>query len=366
MRRFLLLLSLSGVIVALCVAIAAGQGIDDQRREVERLEAQLAALDAEAGAAAAAHNNALVRLDGLRQRIATTRREIAASERARSLAQRALEERLVAVYVREEPTLLDLLISAGSVSDALSARELLERVAATDAGIVRNVRERRQRLDDLKQELDSAERRTENEAAERRRQRDELTAIAGRRREVLDGARAELRELLAEERRRKQALARLRQAESAGSFEQTERAPAGAPSTGQIFPVAGANRFSDDWLAPRGGGRLHQGIDIFAPQGTPLVAVADGTLFRVGYNGLGGWRLWLRDGSGTTYYYAHLSSFSGAAREGASVAGGTVLGFVGTSGDARGTSPHLHFEIHPGGGGPVRPFPIIVGWPRAG
>lgn len=366
MRRLLFFLPLSGVIVALCVAIAAGQGIGDQRREVERLEAELAALDAEAGAAAAAHNSALERLDGLTQRIATTRREIAATERARAQAQRALEERLVAVYVREEPTLLDLLVSAGNVSDALSARELLERVAATDAGIVRNVRERRERLDALKEELDGARRRAEDEAAERQRQRQELAGIAARRREVLSGARAELRKLLAEERRRKQALARLRQAQNAGSFEQTERAPSGAPSTGQIFPVAGANRFSDDWLAPRGGGRVHQGIDIFASNGTPLVAVADGTLFRVGYNGLGGWRLWLRDASGTTYYYAHLSSFSGAAREGASVAKGTVLGFVGTSGDARGTSPHLHFEIHPGGGGPVRPFPIIVGWPRAG
>ncbi len=366
MRRFLLLLALLGAIGALCASFAAAQGVGDQRREVERLEAELAALDAEAGAAAAAHNGALQRLDGLNQRIATTRREIAETERARSVAQEALERRLVAVYVREEPTLLDLLVSAGNVSDALSARELLERVAATDAGIVRNVRERRARLGELKRTLDEDRRSAEDEAEERRRRRDELAGTAARRREVLSGARAALRRLLAEERRRKEALARLRQAQNAGTFEQTERAPAGTPSTGQIFPVAGANRFSDDWLAPRGGGRLHQGIDIFAAHGTPLVAVADGTLFRVGYNGLGGWRLWLRDGSGTTYYYAHLASFSGAAREGAAVAKGTVLGFVGTSGDARGTSPHLHFEIHPGGAGPVRPFPIVVGWPRAG
>jgi len=94
------------------------------------------------------------------------------------------------------------------------------------------------------------------------------------------------------------------------------------------------------------------------------VAIADGTLFRVGWNRLGGWRLWLRDNAGTDYYYAHLDAFAAAAREGARVAAGTVIGYVGDSGDAKGTSPHVHFEIHPGGGGPVRPYPIVAGLPR--
>ena len=123
--------------------------------------------------------------------------------------------------------------------------------------------------------------------------------------------------------------------------------------------------FTNDWLYPRAGGRYHQGIDIFATRGTPVIAVADGSLFNVGYNGLGGWRLWVRDRSGNAFYYAHLSAYAPAASEGASVARGTVLGYVGDTGDARGTSPHLHFEIHPGGGGPVPPYPIVTGWPRA-
>ena len=73
----------------------------------------------------------------------------------------------------------------------------------------------------------------------------------------------------------------------------------------------------------------------------------------------------MRDTGGNTFYYAHLDAYSPAAVEGASVTRGTVLGYVGDSGDARGTSPHLHFEIHPGGGGPVPPHPIVTGWPRA-
>jgi murein DD-endopeptidase MepM/ murein hydrolase activator NlpD len=142
--------------------------------------------------------------------------------------------------------------------------------------------------------------------------------------------------------------------------------PGALPAGDFLFPVAGPTTFTNDWMYPRPGGRSHQGIDLFAARGTPVVAVADGSLFNVGYNGLGGWRLWVRDTSGNAFYYAHLSAYSPAAVEGATVARGTVLGYVGDTGDARGTPNHLHFEIHPGGGGPVPPYPIVTGWPRAG
>ncbi len=173
-----------------------------------------------------------------------------------------------------------------------------------------------------------------------------------------------------EERERRARLAALEAARRA-TLNSLPYASAGSaaravPRGSYVFPVAGPARFSDDWLAPRAGGRSHEGIDIFAAAGTPVVAVADGSLYNVGYNGLGGWRLWLRDGNGTTYYFAHLTSYAPAAREGASVSRGTVVGYVGNSGDAQGGSPHLHFEIHPGGGGPVPPYPIVSGWPRAG
>src|SRR6266508_2224360 len=139
---------------------------------------------------------------------------------------------------------------------------------------------------------------------------------------------------------------------------------------GYVFPVYGASSFGDTFGAPRGdvASGWHHGEDIFAPLGAPLLAVADGTIFSVGWNHLGGWRLWLRDGEGNEFYYAHLSAFSPFAVNGRHVKAGTVVGFVGNSGDASTTPYHLHFEIHPVGrlylgyDGSVRPYPYLLAW----
>ena len=118
---------------------------------------------------------------------------------------------------------------------------------------------------------------------------------------------------------------------------------------GYVFPVYGPSSFTDTFRAPRAGVGWHHGEDIFAPLGAPLLAVADGTVFSVGWNDRGGYRLWLRDRQGNQFYYAHLSAFSPLAVDGNEVKAGAVIGFVGNTGDAQGTPYHLHFEIHPVG-----------------
>jgi hypothetical protein len=139
---------------------------------------------------------------------------------------------------------------------------------------------------------------------------------------------------------------------------------------GYVFPVYGPASFSDDFRAGRASTGWHHGNDIFAAFGAPILAVTDGELFLVGWNTIGGNRLWLRDGQGNEFYYAHLSAFSPLARDGARVQAGDVIGFVGTSGDALGTPPHLHFEIHPrallwlGYDGVVNPYPYLLAWKR--
>jgi murein DD-endopeptidase MepM/ murein hydrolase activator NlpD len=139
---------------------------------------------------------------------------------------------------------------------------------------------------------------------------------------------------------------------------------------GYVFPVHGPASFADTFGASRAGVGWHHGEDIFAPMGAPALAVAAGTVFSVGWNELGGNRLWLRDRKGNEFYYAHLSAFSPLAVEGARVRAGDVLGFVGNSGDAEQTPPHLHFEIHPVGllalgyDGVVNPYPYLLAWKR--
>lgn len=130
------------------------------------------------------------------------------------------------------------------------------------------------------------------------------------------------------------------------------------------FPVAGIASYSDDFGAPRDGGeRSHAGTDIFADHGTPVIASADGrvTHMRTGTL-LGGTSLRLTEPDGTFYYYAHLDRFAPGMDEGEPVAKGDVLGYMGNTGNAVLTPPHLHYEIHPRGGGAVDPVPYLDRW----
>ncbi|MEZ5230764.1 MAG: M23 family metallopeptidase [Acidimicrobiales bacterium] len=124
--------------------------------------------------------------------------------------------------------------------------------------------------------------------------------------------------------------------------------------------VAGEVGFTNDWGFPRSGGRTHKGTDIFARAGTPLVAVEDGVIDRVSNTdvGLGGLTVWLNGDSGTRYYYAHNSL--NAAATGERVAGGQVIAYVGNTGNAAFTPPHVHFELHPAGQEDVNPYALVA------
>ncbi len=130
------------------------------------------------------------------------------------------------------------------------------------------------------------------------------------------------------------------------------------PDTALPMPVDGVQvaEVADTWGAPRGGGRVHQGQDIFAPAGTPIRSAAAGHIYRVGEARLGG-NVVLVVGAGAggrRYYYAHLSAFADI-REGQRVGVGDLLGFVGNSGNAAATPPHLHFGAYGGD-------PLVCDW----
>ncbi len=132
--------------------------------------------------------------------------------------------------------------------------------------------------------------------------------------------------------------------------------PAAAAASGVRViscPVPGST-FTYDWGFPREGGRYHEGLDMFAPAGTPVLAPVDGTV-TVGRSGISGsfWNLAGTDG--WSYFGAHLSKLAKTGK----VRAGDVIGYVGNSGDAAGGPTHLHFQMRPSKGRPTNPFPYM-------
>jgi murein DD-endopeptidase MepM/ murein hydrolase activator NlpD len=126
-------------------------------------------------------------------------------------------------------------------------------------------------------------------------------------------------------------------------------------------PVQGVSMRSvrDTFGAPRPGDRKHQGVDIFAPRGTPVVSTTRGIVARTGEDGLGGTVVWVLGPGGDRHYYAHLNSVADI-RTGQRTAPGDVLGTVGTTGNARGTPPHLHYGVYRRANGAINPFPLLT------
>jgi peptidoglycan LD-endopeptidase LytH len=127
------------------------------------------------------------------------------------------------------------------------------------------------------------------------------------------------------------------------------------------MPVAGVSKdkVGDSWQAPRDdGARQHQGQDIFAPRGTPVLSATDGYVVGVGENKLGGQTVSVVGAGGRTYYYAHLDGYANNISVGERVTTATVLGYVGTTGNAAGTPPHLHFGVYSSRGA-INPLPML-------
>jgi hypothetical protein len=142
-----------------------------------------------------------------------------------------------------------------------------------------------------------------------------------------------------------------------------------------IFPVAGATTYIDDFGQPRAGGK-HEGNDLMATKKTPAIAVEAGKVKFWTTSASAGCMLYLYGVSGTMYEYIHLNndltmqndnrgkcvagvSYARGLKDGARVSAGQVIGYVGDSGDANGIHAHLHFEVHPGGGAAVSPYPYL-------
>jgi len=133
------------------------------------------------------------------------------------------------------------------------------------------------------------------------------------------------------------------------------------PDSKLAMPVQDVSKrqVANTWHAPRGSDRVHEGQDIFAPKGTPVFSATSGFVYNVGENNLGGQTVSVIGAGGRVYYYAHLDSYAPGIAVGDRVTTKTLLGYVGTTGNAQGTPPHLHFGVYASSGA-INPLPLII------
>jgi murein DD-endopeptidase MepM/ murein hydrolase activator NlpD len=137
------------------------------------------------------------------------------------------------------------------------------------------------------------------------------------------------------------------------------------PDPTLAMPVEGVEKkqIANTWHAPRGVDRQHKGQDIFAPRGTAVLSATEGYIVRIGENSLGGQTVSVIGAGGRVYYYAHLDAYAPTIQEGDYVTTKTVLGQVGTTGNAAGTPPHLHFGVYSPTGA-INPLPLLSDRPQ--
>lgn len=131
-----------------------------------------------------------------------------------------------------------------------------------------------------------------------------------------------------------------------------------AVQSGLYACIHDRNSFVDSWGAPRSGGRRHKGVDVMAPYNVPVYAFTNGRITRMNRSSLGGIQIYMWGDDNNQYFYAHLAGYASGLHVGMRVEAGQLIAYNGDTGNARG-SPHVHFEIHPGGGGAINPYPYM-------
>ena len=331
-------------------------------------EEDLAAAQRRANQAAGELNKAQVELAEAEDTIAHLETRVSAVDARVGKSREQLRKLAVRMYTQGTSSLTRILRMADA-NEVVRAQQFSHVLAATSTDALGDFRAERENLED---EVAALERKKD----ERTKALDSLQArraAAAQEVDRLGRVVAEQRAKAAAEEARRQAALQAAARPASPAAPLAARTPGAtvspataaatpAASTGGsvasgdwVCPVQGTHAFSNDWGASRGGGSRHQGTDILSPRGTTVVANVSGTVRR-NDNRLGGISYYLNGDNGDEFYGAHLDSISTTGR----VSAGTAIGTVGNTGDAQGGPTHLHFEIHPGGGGAVNPYPTLV------
>jgi septal ring factor EnvC (AmiA/AmiB activator) len=368
---------------------SAASSLSAAQAELKQAKAELAALQAKLDKLAQKQEDAESDLSATENSIENVQARITKAKKDLAKSQTRFEERLVDLYKNRDTQALDALntILSGndmSLSAVLERLSMVAHLAEQDSQLVNSIATNLHELDALSAELADKKASQQAKTATYETARDETLQALEASKDQYNALRAKVARLQAEEEARLAAAEAARiAAEKAAQQKQADASKKTTGTTtkkttattvkkttklaidtskGWVFPVQGPNSFVDSFGAPRSGGRTHQGCDIMTARGTPCVAVVSGTISSTNPtdSGLGGITIHLRGSDGNTYYYAHLSAIADGIHAGVHVDMGQVIGYAGNTGNASGGAVHLHFEIRPGGGAAIDPYPTLV------
>ncbi len=309
--------------------LAVAPTLAGAQSDLDAAKARLAAAQARLDQATAAWQAADARLTTTQDELAATQAERDRLVKQIATIQARLQKRAVLAFENGAGGTIDLILSSTSFTEFSDRMEFLGNMAQSDSDLVVQHDVTKEQLRRTQQRLAELSKQQATQVRTLQSSKDALAAdVAGIQAEV--------------DRLRKQA----KLAALLGL-----RTIPGAPIS--TCPVQGLNSFVDSFGWPRPGGRVHEGIDLISAYGTPIVAVQPGNAVGT-YNSLGGNAVIVYGPGGDWTYYAHMSSYGAVGN----VSVGTIIGYVGSTGDA--TVDHLHFEYHPGGGAAVDPYLALL------
>jgi peptidoglycan LD-endopeptidase LytH len=249
----------------------------------------------------------------------------------------AVEDRAIEaarrLYMSDGSETLEVLLSAESFADLASQYETMAQIAEHDGTALTDLKRIEDQLAELQEGL------TANS--------EELTKVRSRLEDESALLQRRFEEATAEYNKMKERLAAAAAAPAGGVF---------VSPGGMACPIAAPNSFIDSWGYPRSGGRTHEGTDMMAASGAPVVAITDGRITFEGYGSSAGNWVILSGDDGNAYWFMHNRK---NLVTGGRVGAGELIATVGDTGNAIGGPPHVHFEYHPGGGGPVNPYALL-------
>ena len=321
-------------------AVPALSGVAASEESIEDMKARMAGIQARLDAATAKIEQLHAQEEDLENQIHDLGTRIGTLEKRRTKLRVVVAERADELYRSGGTGMVEVLFGSESFSELQDRAEILSQVSLDDAGAFVEMAHLQAELEALESDLTDKQKRLAAASAE---YKDE----AARQQSLFDSVAADLQRLQAQI---------LAASPSVPTVQPVQAGPAIPSVNGKVCPLGQPRSFIDSWGYPRSGGRSHEGVDMMSSYGTPIYAIVSGTITYAGYgDSAGNWQI-LSGSDGNAYWYMHNQS---NIVTGGAVKVGQQIATVGDTGNAAG-APHLHFEYHPGGGGPVNPYPLVA------